>query len=113
MKLLKSLMVVPFVLASLALSLSAEPSSSKQRYYGKVTAINLAQKNLTVHNKRQKSDAVFLWNEETGITLNKERVSPNDLQVGQSLMVSYVMENNANLAKRISIRTPFKNKSDN
>lgn len=79
-----------------------------EKYYGKITSIDHSQKNVTVHNTKQKSDANFKWDEKTGMTSNKKAIAPTELKVGQSLIVSYVTENDLNKAKKITVRTPFK-----
>ena len=91
--------------------LSAAPSSdgsSAERFYGKITAVDHGQKSVIVHNKKQKADARFRWSDETKIISEKKAVAPSELKVGQSLMVSYITENDLNKAQRITIRRPFK-----
>lgn len=83
-----------------------------QRFYGKITAINAAQKNFTVHNGKRDADETFQWDDKTGVTANKKSIAPAELKVGQFLMVSYVTENDRNKAEKISVRTPFKKSAD-
>ena len=82
-------------------------ATAAERFYGKIVSIDQSAKNLTVHNNRQQLDTTFKWDEQTGVSFNKKPISASELKVGQFLMVSYVMENDVNKAKRISVRTPF------
>lgn len=82
--------------------------SAGDRFYGKITAIDHSQKNVTVHNKKQKIDAKFQWSDQTTVVSNKKPIPVTELKVGQSLMVAYITENDLNRAKRISVRQPFK-----
>lgn len=104
------------VLAFLGLAcLAASPliavektAATGERFYGKITAVDHAQKSVTVHNKKQDIDARFTWDDKTSVISEKKSVQPTELKVGQSLMVSYITENNLNKAQRISVRRPFK-----
>lgn len=87
--------------------------SSAEKFYGKITSIDHAQKNLTAHNARRQVDADFKWDDQTGLTFNKKPIAPTELKVGQSLMISYISENDLNKATRIMVRTPFKKKALN
>ncbi len=78
------------------------------RFYGKITAVDHSQKSVTVHNKKQDQDARFQWDDKTTVISEKKSIQPAELKVGQSLMVSYITENNLNKAQRISVRRPFK-----
>ena len=109
-----------FVLACLVslihgAAVAAEPSEAgaADRFYGKITAIDHNQRNLTVHNKKQKMDAQFQWNQQTAMVFNKKAIPATELKVGQSLIVSYVTENDLNQAKKITVRTPFKKAQEN
>ncbi len=103
-------LILPILTIALFWTVAAaeKTGTPAMRFYGKITAINTAQKNVTVHNQRQDMDAVFQWNDGTDVRLNKKDINATDLKVGQSLMVSYTTEGNANVAKLISVRTPFK-----
>lgn len=82
-----------------------------QRFYGKITSVDREHHQLTVHNAKQKTDASFQWDDKTSVTQNKQPTSVSDLKVGQSLIVSYLTEDDVNRATRISVRTPFKRAS--
>lgn len=82
--------------------------SAAERFYGKITSIDQSQKQITVHNTRQQVDQNFQWDDQTGVMFNKKSITPTELKIGQSLMVSYVTENDLNKARRIMVRTPFK-----
>ncbi|MCG3205891.1 MAG: hypothetical protein KCHDKBKB_02614 [Elusimicrobia bacterium] len=82
--------------------------SGADRFYGKITAIDHNQKNLTVHNTKQKMDARFEWSDQTAFISKKKPISVTELKVGQSLIVGYVTENNTHLAQRVTLREPFK-----
>lgn len=87
----------------------AEPNTvPKEKYYGKITAINPDQRSLTVHNSRQQTDSQFQWDENTSVRYQKKSISPTELKVGQSLYVSYFMDKELKKAAYISVRTPFK-----
>ncbi len=92
---------------------AAEPISSMpgERFYGKIAAIDVAKKNLTVRNKKQQLDAHFQWNDQTTVLSDSKEVKPTELKIGQSLIVSYVTENDINKAQRITVTHPFKKKS--
>jgi hypothetical protein len=108
---MKKQLIPLFTLFYLALGLAhaaEKVQTPAERFYGKIVSIDPSQRFLTVHNNRQKQDAMFQWDGETGITLNREPIKPSDLKIGQSLIVSYVAENDVNKAKRITVRTPFK-----
>src|SRR5687767_7843199 len=83
---------------------AVEKKVSYSKFYGKIVGVNVEGQSLTVHNKKNKLDAAFKWDEETEITLQKKPVRPAELKVGQSLIVAYVMENNGYKAKRITVR---------
>ncbi len=104
--------LLPAVLSLLVLSLpvlhAAESAASKEKFYGKITAINQAQKNITVHNAKQDMDEQFQWDNQTGVKANKKPITPMELTVGQSIYVAYVMENDKKKATYIGVRTPFK-----
>ena len=88
-------------------------SQAADRFYGKITSIDHAKKSLVVHNKKQQLDTKFNWDNQTNVTMNKQAISPEQLLVGQSLMVSYISENDLNRAQKISVRTPFKKSAQN
>lgn len=91
---------------------AADPmSAAAPRFYGKITAIDHGQKSIVVHNKKQQSDARFVWNDQTKLIDKKKAIEPTQLQVGQSLIVSYVTENDLNKAKKITVTHPFKKKA--
>lgn len=105
----KSLAVLGALLClSFGAARAADEAAAKEKFYGKITAIDLTQRHLTVHNARQKTDAQFKWDEKTGMKSQKKMIPPTELKVGQSLYVSYVMENDVKKATYISVRTPFK-----
>ena len=83
-------------------------SNPGDRFYGKITAIDHAQKSVTVHNNKQNMDARFRWSDQTTVISDRKAIQPTELKVGQSLMVSYVTENDLNKAQRITVRHPFK-----
>jgi hypothetical protein len=96
--------------ASFAASKSSDAESSL-RFYGKITNVNASEGSLTVHNKRKNENATFKLGDDTRVTENKQSISPNELKVGQSLVVYYVSENDISRARRISVRNPnFKKK---
>lgn len=90
---------------------AAESAAVKEKFYGKITAINAAQKKLTAHNAKSDTDAEFTWDAQTGVVSNKKPIDASALQVGQSLYVAYVAEGNMKKATYISVRTPFKKAS--
>lgn len=109
---MKNALAVLFSLVTLsfgmpAMSAPTAPSAS-ERFYGKIVSLDVANNNLTVHNKRQDLDATFHWDGETAMVFNKKDIKASELKVGQFLVISYAMENNKYKAKRISVRTPFK-----
>ena len=106
---MKKLFASLFVIALLAGNALAEKSSEpRNRFYGKIVSVDQNQRNLIVHNAKQKVDATFRWDEKTGMTQNKKAIPPTELKVGQSLVVSYVTQNDINRAMKITVRTPFK-----
>ena len=88
--------------------ISADTTSSAEKFYGKITSVNQTQKNLTVHNSKQNADAQFLWDSGTTVKSNKKAISPMELSAGQSVYVAFVMENDKKKATYIGVRTPFK-----
>ncbi len=101
---MKKYLAALFAVAILAGGASAEKlPDSKTRFYGKIVSVDQAQHNLIVHNAKQKSDATFRWDGKTDM--------PTDLKVGQSLIVSYVTQDDVNRATKITVRTPFRKKS--
>ena len=104
-KLLVSLFAVTVLAGGAFAEKSAEPQS---RFYGKIVSVDSSQRNLTVHNFKQKSDLTFRWDDKTGMTFNNRAIAATDLKVGQSLMISYVTRDDVNQATKISVRTPFK-----
>jgi acyl CoA:acetate/3-ketoacid CoA transferase alpha subunit len=76
------------------------------RFFGKITAIDVQSKTVTVHNQKNKKDRVFNWNDETAITLRKQPMQPSELAVGQSLIVSYKKEGEGYVARKITVREP-------
>ena len=108
-----------FIAAGALLALAAQlsfagPKSGRPaplRFYGKITNVTNDQSSITVHNQKKNEDGTFQLSDETRITENKQSVSPQELKVGQSLVVYYVSENNIARAKRIAVRLP-KTKQD-
>src|SRR5262245_48607681 len=91
---------------------AADKPASGDRFYGKLTKIDLAGHQLTVHNSRDNIDTTFGWNDQTGFLQNKKSITARDLQVGQSLIVAYVVDNSVNQATKVTVRPPaFKKKS--
>lgn len=82
--------------------------SGGDRFYGKITAIDYSQKNVTVHNKKKNMDERFQWSEQTKVTSNKKSIPVTELKIGQSLAVAYITENDLNKANKITVRQPFK-----
>lgn len=106
---MKKLFVSLFAVALLAGSAFAEKSAEpRNRFYGKITSVDASQHAVTVHNAKQKVDATFKWDETTSLTSNKKSIAPSELKVGQSLIVSYVTQDDVNRAMKITVRTPFK-----
>lgn len=107
---MKKLLLAALSLIVLALPAlhAAESASSKEKFYGKITAINQAQKNLTVHNNKQDTDSQFHWDDQTSVKSNKNVISPMELTVGQSVYVAFVTANDKKKATYIGVRTPFK-----
>src|SRR5688572_18233642 len=104
---MKNALAVILSLATLSFAwpaLAATTPSSAERFYGKIVSVDVANKNLTVHNKRQDLDATFHWDTETAMVFNKKDISASELKVGQFLVISYAMDNNKYKAKRISVR---------
>jgi hypothetical protein len=94
--------------AVLAAGAAVAGQAGGQRFYGKITAVDREHHQLTVHNAKQKTDASFQWDDKTSVTQNKQATSASDLKVGQSLIVSYLTQDDVNRATRIAVRTPFK-----
>jgi hypothetical protein len=67
MKKITILLTALFALAGLTLS-----SHAAERYYGTITAVDDGGRSLTVHNKKRKQDARFLWTDSTEIVRNKQ-----------------------------------------
>ena len=111
-------LILPFVLPVVAVAslvvlpvrASADTAVRSERYYGKVTDVDHAQRRMTVHNARRKADAVFQWDEGTRVISNKKPIPASDLKIGQSLIVSYVASDRGNRAQRITVRAPSKAK---
>ena len=105
-----------YLMSFLGLSQAAiKPTDTTQKYYGKITAVDMAAKNIVVHNSKRNQDLSFVWDSSTQLTFKKDPIHAEDLKVGQFLMVAYESVNNVNQAKKIAVRpTPFKkNKTDN
>ena len=102
----RRLIAVAGGLLSLAHLAFAAPKStdSSLRFYGKITNVNTADNNITVHNKKSNKNETFKLADDTHITENKQSISPKELKVGQSLVVYYVSENDISRARRISVR---------
>lgn len=101
-----------FAVAVLAGGAFAEKSAEpRTRFYGKIISVDASAHALTVHNAKEKSDATFRWDEKTGMTFNDKTIAPSDLKIGQSLIVSYVTQDDINRATKITVRTPFKKKA--
>ncbi len=100
--------ILALVFLSVPLIQGAEKKSeSLDKFYGKITNINPETKSLTVHNQKRKQDADFRWDESTKILMKKNSVQANQLSVGQSLIVGYVVDADVNRAKRITVRPPL------
>jgi hypothetical protein len=109
---MKKLLVSLFAIALLAGNVAAEKSAEpRNRFYGKVVSVDAAKHALTVHNAKQKVEATFKWDDSTGVMSNKKSIAPSDLKVGQSLIVSYVTQEDVNRATKITVRSPFKKKT--
>lgn len=81
--------------------------STSERFYGKITTIDVASKSFSIHNKTRKLDAVFAWNENTQFVANKQAIPANQLKIGDFLMVSYRDENGVKAANKVVLRTNF------
>ena len=110
---MKKLLFVVLAVSSLFLpSAEAAPKKGESypRVYGKITAINLDAKSLTVHNKRQNKDTDFVWDDSTKISLKKNAIPADQLAVGQNLIVGYLADGDTNRAKKITVRPAAKKK---
>lgn len=109
--------LLPAALSLILLALPAlhaeESASTKEKFYGKITAINQAQKNFTVHNTKQELDAQFHWDDQTAVKSNKKQITPMELTVGQSVYVAFVSQNDKKKATYVGVRTPFKKAAAN
>jgi hypothetical protein len=83
-------------------------AAAAERFYGKITSIDPSQKSLTVRNKKKNMDSRFQWTDQTTFTNDRKSIAPSELKVGESLIVSYVTENDLNKAKKITVKHPFK-----
>jgi hypothetical protein len=111
---MKKLFVSLFAVTILAAGAFAEKTAgSATRFYGKIVSVDQAQRSLTVHNAKQKADATFRWDDKTGMTSNKKPIPASELKVGQSLIVSYVAQDDVNHAMKITVRTPFRKNAAN
>jgi len=109
---MKKYLAAFFAIAVLAGGAFAEKSAEpKTRFYGKIVSVDQARHSVIVHNAKQKADATFRWDEKTGMMFDDKAIAPADLKVGQSLIVSYVTQDDINRATKITVRTPFKKKT--
>ncbi len=112
----KALICLSFAGALAAHSILAAPVADKavvgnSRFWGKITAVDPAQKTLTVFNRKRQETAKFSWSPETEFTNDKNPMQPNDLAIGQFLMVAYQGEGDKRVAAEVAVRsTPFKKK---
>ena len=111
---MKKFLAPLFCAAVLAAGAAVAGPVGGQRFYGKITSVDREHHQLTVHNAKQKVDASFQWDDKTSVTQNKQATSASELKVGQSLIVSYLADDDADgvrRATRIAVRTPFKRTS--
>lgn len=98
------------VLAVLATSgsvIAANPPETKEKldkFYGKIVHVDPNQREFTVRNGTKKTQSRFNWDSATKIVSQKKDIPASDLAVGQSLIVSYRSEGEANIARRIVVR---------
>jgi hypothetical protein len=106
-KSLLSLLVLASVLAAPVLA-----NTKPTRFYGKVTAVDVSQKQLTVFNKKRQTESKFAWNDFTAFSENQKPIAPQKLTVGQYLMVDYQGEGNNQVASKVTLRAlPGKKKA--
>jgi hypothetical protein len=105
---MKKLLSVVLTLGMFVLPLVHAEDAAKDKFYGKISAVNQAQKNVTVHNAKQNVDSQFQWDNDTSVKMNKKAIAPTELTVGQSVYVAFVTENDKKKATYIGVRTPFK-----
>jgi len=112
---MKKYLIPAFVLAVLSMGLVQAKESktgSLERFYGKITTVNVDKKTVTVYNKKRKTEAGFRWNNETKLIHKKKAFDPQKFKVDQYLIISYVSKDDENLAKRITVRVPYKRKKN-
>jgi len=90
----------------------AKPTTSRstEKFYGKIVNVDAKNKTVTVFNKKRKLEEGFKWDKETNFRHKKQAYDPANLAIDQYLIISFVQENNINLAKRITVRVPYKRK---
>lgn len=89
-----------------------EGKTGTEKFYGKITKVDMDRKMVSVYNKKRDTESSFLWDHSTSFINQKKPIQPGELRIGQSLIVSYVMNNDINKATRITVRpTPFKKKT--
>jgi len=98
--------------AGLSLGLiQAKETSPVEKFYGKVVTINHKTQTLTAFNKKRKLERNFKWNSSTKMVFMKNPISGQDLKKDQFLIISYVSENDKNIAKRITVRKPYQRRN--
>jgi len=108
---MKKYLIPAIVLAVFSMGLvqaKETKTSNLERFYGKIIDVNLNKKMVTAYNKKRKQETDFRWNNETKVIHKKKAFDPKKFKVDQYLIISYVTENDVNLAKRITVRVPYK-----
>lgn len=109
----KTLVCLALFVSVAAPSFAAAPEAADaSRFWGKITQVNAAQKTLTVFNRKRQESATFAWNQTTSFTNDNQPMQPQNLAIGQFLMVAYQKEGDHRLASLVAVRgAPFKKKT--
>jgi hypothetical protein len=99
-------------LAQVASAAPGLESMKSGRFWGKITSVDAAHQSLTVFNRKRKETAKFNWNQKTEFTNAKNPMQPQELAVGQFLMVAWEGEGDHRTAQEVAVRpVPFQKKS--
>ncbi|MCB4757418.1 MAG: hypothetical protein LHV69_10390 [Elusimicrobia bacterium] len=99
------LLSLGFVLVAPGFIQAAEPAQ-REKFYGRVSAVEPAAQTLVATNKKHQLEESFTWDERTKMTYKQKPILPSELKVGQYVVISYILEQNQNKAKKIVLRDP-------
>ena len=79
------------------------------RFYGNITAIERAEKQITVFNRKRNQEKTFKWADETQVFFKKKAIPVANIEEGQPVIVYYDGKRTNQPVQRITIRkTPKK-----